>query len=43
MIGNKIRSSDAKLNASELLIKLIGIDINICPCCGKGKMIIFIS
>lgn len=27
----------AKLSTSELLLKLTGIDINICPCC-KGKM-----
>ncbi|MCL4377165.1 MAG: IS91 family transposase [Actinobacteria bacterium] len=26
-----------KLNSAELLLKLTGVDINICPCC-KGKM-----
>jgi hypothetical protein len=35
----KNENSEVKLNASELLLKLTGIDINICSCCGKGKMI----
>ncbi|MBU3183219.1 transposase, partial [Clostridium psychrophilum] len=30
---------DVKLSAAELLLKLTGIDINICSCCGKGKMV----
>lgn len=29
--------AEAKLNTTELILKLIGIDINVCPCC-KGKM-----
>ncbi|MBU3093825.1 hypothetical protein KPL35_17475 [Clostridium sp. CF011] len=32
------QDSEVKLNAAELLLKLTGIDINICSCCGKGKM-----
>jgi len=35
---SKKQNSEVKLNASELLLKLTGIDINICSCCGKGKM-----
>jgi hypothetical protein len=35
----KKQDSQVKLNTSELLLKLTGIDINICPCCGKGKML----
>ncbi|MBU3146663.1 hypothetical protein [Clostridium sp. CF012] len=36
---SKKQDSEVKLNASELLLKLTGIDINICSCCGKGKMV----
>jgi hypothetical protein len=35
----KTQNSEVKLNTSELLLKLTGIDINICSSCGKGKMI----
>ncbi|MBU3217369.1 IS91 family transposase (plasmid) [Clostridium estertheticum] len=35
----KSENSDVKLSAAELLLKLTGIDINMCSCCGKGKMI----
>ncbi|WP_241428128.1 hypothetical protein [Clostridium sp. DJ247] len=30
--------SQKKLNSAELLFKLTGVDINICPCC-SGKMV----
>ena len=39
VVQNTKQKSEAKLNASELLLKLTGIDINICSCCCKGKMI----
>jgi hypothetical protein len=29
----------SQLSSTELLLKLTGIDLNICPCCTKGKMI----
>ena len=38
-VQNIKQNSEVKLNASELLLKLTGIDINICSCCGKGKMV----
>ncbi|MBZ9685540.1 hypothetical protein G9F72_004130 [Clostridium estertheticum] len=38
-VQSKKQDSEVKLNASELLLKLTGIDINICTCCGKGKML----
>ena len=38
-VQSKSENSDVKLSAAELLLKLTGIDINICSCCGKGKMI----
>ena len=28
-----------KLSSTELLFKLTGIDLNVCPCCTKGKMV----
>jgi hypothetical protein len=28
-----------KLNAYEFMLKIKGIDITVCPCCGSGKMI----
>lgn len=36
---NKIEEFVKKLTTPELLLKLIGKDINICPCCNKGKMV----
>jgi len=38
-VENQNQNLDVKLSAAELLLKLTGIDINICSCCGKGKMI----
>ncbi|MBU3174681.1 IS91 family transposase [Clostridium estertheticum] len=38
-VQSKSENSNVKLSAAELLLKLTGIDINICSCCGKGKMI----
>jgi len=38
-VQSKSENSDVKLSAAEFLLKLTGIDINICSCCGKGKMI----
>jgi putative transposase/transposase-like zinc-binding protein len=38
-IFNNNEDSIKKLSVSELLLKLTGIDINKCPCCGDGKMI----
>ncbi|MBW9173922.1 transposase [Clostridium estertheticum] len=37
-VQSKSENSDVKLSAAEFLLKLTGIDINICSCCGKGKM-----
>jgi len=31
--------SPNKLSSEELLFKLTGIDLRICPCCEKGKML----
>ncbi|MBZ9634629.1 IS91 family transposase [Clostridium sp. FP1] len=39
-VQSKGENSDVKLSAAELLLKMTGIDINTCSCCGKGKMII---
>jgi len=38
-VQSKSKNLDVKLSAAELLLKLTGIDINVCSCCGKGKMI----
>ncbi|MBU3199232.1 IS91 family transposase [Clostridium estertheticum] len=38
-VQSKSENSYVKLSAAELLLKLTGIDINICSCCGKGKML----
>ncbi|GCD13246.1 hypothetical protein Ctaglu_48690 [Clostridium tagluense] len=38
-VENKNQNLEVKLSAAELLLKLTGIDINICSCCGKGKLI----
>ncbi|MBU3101864.1 IS91 family transposase [Clostridium sp. DSM 17811] len=38
-VENKNQILEVKLSTAELLLKLTGIDINICSCCGKGKMI----
>ena len=38
-VQSKNQNIEVKLNAAELLFKLTEIDINICSCCGKGKMI----
>lgn len=32
-------TSISKLSSTELLFKLAGIDLNVCPCCTKGKMV----
>lgn len=32
-------TSTSKLSSSELLFKLTGVDLNVCPCCTKGKML----
>lgn len=32
-------SSAATLTTRDLLLQLFGVDIELCPCCGKGKMI----
>ena len=37
---NKIEEVQKKLTTAELLFKLTGKDINACPCCQKGKMVI---
>lgn len=34
-----VQKEELKLTFSELLLKLTGIDITVCPCCNKGKMI----
>ncbi|MBU3174923.1 IS91 family transposase [Clostridium estertheticum] len=38
-VQSKSENSDVKLSVAELLFKLTGIDINICPCCDKGEMV----
>ncbi|GCD13271.1 IS91 family transposase [Clostridium tagluense] len=38
-VENKNQNLEVNLSAAELLLKLTGIDINICSCCRKGKMI----
>jgi len=38
-VQSKSKNLDVKLSAAELFLKLTGIDINVCSCCGKGKMI----
>ncbi|WP_443661898.1 IS91 family transposase [Clostridium sp.] len=38
-VQSKSENSDVKLSTAELLLKLTGIDINICPCCDKGEMV----
>lgn len=37
-VQSKNQDQEVNLNVSELLLKLTGVDINICSCCGKGKM-----
>ncbi len=32
-------TQNQKLNAYEFMLKIKGIDITVCPCCGSGKMI----
>src|SRR5690554_2821839 len=36
---SKIREALPQLSAAELLLKLTGIDLSVCPCCGAGKML----
>ena len=38
-VQNENQNLEVKLSAAELLFKLTGVDINICPCCGKGEMV----
>jgi hypothetical protein len=37
--SNLMDIPEAKLSTEEMLLKLIGLDISLCPCCGMGKMI----
>lgn len=37
--SNKNYEVDVKLSTEEVIKKLIRVDISLCPCCGKGKMI----
>jgi hypothetical protein len=40
LVGSVFKvTSTAKLSSVELLFKLTGVDLNICPCCTKGKML----
>lgn len=39
LLGVPLNLPKIKLTTEELLLKLIGIDINLCPCCGTGKMV----
>jgi hypothetical protein len=41
LLTGAIRSitSASKLSSAELLLKLTGIDLNVCPCCSKGRMV----
>ena len=32
-------TSASKLSSSELLLKLTGMDLYVCPCCSKGRMV----
>ena len=38
-VQSKKKNLEVKLSVYELFLKLTGIDINICSCCGKGKMV----
>ncbi|MBU3217362.1 hypothetical protein KPL54_19845 [Clostridium estertheticum] len=37
--ANTNQNLEVKLSVAELLLKLTGIDINICSCCGKGQIL----
>lgn len=37
---NRIEDVEKKLTTAELLFKVTGKDISVCPCCKKGKMIL---
>jgi len=40
LIGVKLsNNSVAKLTTAELILKITGLDINLCPCCKKGQLI----
>ena len=39
LIGIVFNTASTKLSWTELLLKLTGKDLNICPCCNKGRMI----
>ncbi len=39
VLQNKLKNSIEKLSTAELLFKLTGININLCPSCSEGKMI----
>lgn len=39
LTGMIYQKQKKKLSTEELLLKLTGVDIKICPCCGKGKMV----
>jgi hypothetical protein len=40
LMGVKIsNNSVAKLTTAELILKITGLDIDLCPCCKKGKLI----
>lgn len=40
LIGSAFKIiSIPKLSSTELLFKLTGTDLNVCPCCTKGKMV----
>jgi Putative transposase. len=40
IVLDKNQVDKSKLSSVELLLKLTGIDINKCPCCEKGKMVL---
>lgn len=40
LIGGVFKiTSPSKLSSAELLFRLTGVDLNVCPCCTKGKML----
>jgi hypothetical protein len=39
VLKKKTKDSISKLSTAELLLKLTGININLCPSCNEGKMI----
>ena len=39
LTNSKIQDALPKMSAAELLKKLTGVDLSVCPCCGQGRML----